>query len=75
MLIFTRHVGQRVVIGDDVTICVLGVKGDQVRVGIQARKEIPVHRGEIYARIKQQTQSARVAPTHGLTARSAQPQI
>ena len=72
MLIFTRRVGQTVVIGDDVTISFLGVKGNQVRVGIQARKEIPVHRGEIYERIKQETRSARAVRKPRLTETLAQ---
>jgi carbon storage regulator len=55
MLIFTRRVGQTVTIGDDVTVHILGVKGSHVRVGITARKEIPVHRGEVYGRIKQES--------------------
>ncbi len=54
MLILTRRVGETVMIGDDVTITVLGVKGNQVRVGINAPKNVAVHREEIYERIKRE---------------------
>jgi carbon storage regulator len=57
MLILTRRVGETVMIGDDVTITVLGVKGNQVRVGINAPKNVAVHREEIYERIKREQQS------------------
>jgi carbon storage regulator len=52
MLIFTRNVHQVVTIGDDIEVKVLGVKGNQVRLGITAPKQIPVHREEVYDRIK-----------------------
>lgn len=54
MLILTRRVGEAVMIGDDVTITVLGVKGNQVRLGIDAPRSTPVHREEIYRRIKRE---------------------
>jgi carbon storage regulator len=60
MLILTRRVGETVMIGDDVTITVLGVKGNQVRVGINAPKHVAVHREEIYERIKREQQSEEV---------------
>jgi carbon storage regulator len=52
MLILTRRVQEALMIGDDVTITVLGVKGNQVRIGIDAPKDVQVHREEIYHRIK-----------------------
>jgi carbon storage regulator len=61
MLILTRRVGETVMIGDDVTITVLGVKGNQVRVGINAPKHVAVHREEIYERIKREQNSEEVA--------------
>jgi carbon storage regulator len=52
MLILTRRAGETVMIGSDVTITVLGVKGNQVRIGINAPKDVAVHREEIYERIQ-----------------------
>ncbi len=52
MLILTRNIGQSLKVGDSVDVVVLGVKGNQVRIGIEAPKNLPVHREEIYNKIK-----------------------
>jgi len=61
MLILNRRVGESIMIADDVTFTILGVKGNQVRVGINAPKHIAVHREEIYERIKRERAGERNA--------------
>ena len=62
MLILTRRVGETLVIGDDVTVTVLGIKGNQVRIGVNAPKDVSVHREEIYDRIQREKGGAAGAP-------------
>ena len=71
MLILTRRVGETVMIGNDVTVTVLGVKGNQVRVGVNAPRDVAVHREEIFERIKREEQGldpdrpSKSSPGHG----------
>jgi carbon storage regulator len=58
MLILTRRVGEKVIIGENVTVTVLGVKGNQIRMGIDAPPEVQVHREEIFQRILQEREEA-----------------
>ena len=65
MLILTRRVGETVMIGENVTVTVLGVKGNQVRIGVNAPKEVAVHREEIFDRIKREEQDPPARPATG----------
>lgn len=57
MLILTRRIGETLIIGDDVTVTVLGVKGNQVRLGVNAPRDTQVHREEIYLRIQNEKEA------------------
>lgn len=63
MLILTRRIGETLRIGDDVSLMVLGVQGNQVRIGADAPKEVAIHREEIYRRIQQEKIAATTPPT------------
>lgn len=58
MLILTRRVGETMMIGDDITVTILGVKGKQVRIGVDAPRDVPIHREEIYRQINQGSDSS-----------------
>ncbi len=64
MLILTRRVGETLMIGDEVTVTVLGVKGNQVRIGVNAPKDVSVHREEIYMRIQAEKGNTQAANTN-----------
>ena len=75
MLILTRRVGETLMIGDEVTVTVLGVKGNQVRIGVNAPRDVAVHREEIYERIKrEQAEAGHGAPAHEQIDQADQPE-
>lgn len=72
MLILTRRVGETLMIGDEVTVTVLGVKGNQVRIGVNAPRDVAVHREEIYERIKREQAGAGVGQDLPMMSQAAQ---
>ena len=75
MLILTRRVGETLKVGNDVDVTVLGVKGNQIRIGIKAPKNVAVHREEIFDRIQREAELAQRGDSRGNAAKSdAQPQ-
>jgi carbon storage regulator len=64
MLILTRRVGETVMIGDSITVTVLGVKGNQVRIGVDAPRDVAVHREEIFDRIRREEEPGDSADSH-----------
>ena len=72
MLILTRSITQTIIIGDDISVSVLGVKGNQVRIGIDAPKDVPVHRSEIYDRIVNERRDTNAAPGEAAHAASSE---
>ncbi len=65
MLILTRRVNESLMVGDDITVSIIEVKGNQVRIGINAPKDVAVHREEVYERIRREQHRAHPAPRPG----------
>lgn len=70
MLILTRKVGETLMIGDEVEVTILSLKGNQVRIGVNAPKDVPVHREEIYDRIKREREGGTVGNEIGNTSKT-----
>ena len=66
VLILTRRPGETLMIGSDITVTILGVKGSQIRIGVNAPKSIPVHRQELYERIQREDRHRHESRRHGL---------
>jgi len=65
MLILTRRVGEKLIIGEDVTVTILSLKGNQIRIGIDAPRSVKVHREEVYERIQKERETLSVVPSAG----------
>jgi carbon storage regulator len=65
MLILTRRVGEKLIIGEDVTVTILSLKGNQIRIGIDAPRSVKVHREEVYERILKERETLSVVPSAG----------
>ena len=63
MLILTRRVGEKLIIGEDVTVTILSLKGNQIRIGIDAPRSVKVHREEVYERIQKERETLSVVAT------------
>lgn len=61
MLILTRRIGETIHIGDNITVTILGIKGNQVRIGTKAPHEVAVHREEVYERVKREREAAKTS--------------
>jgi carbon storage regulator len=66
MLIITRRAGQKIMLGDDVTVHVMEIVGNSVRIGVEAPKSLPVYREEIWAAVKEENQASATADTESL---------
>ena len=73
MLVITRKSGERICLGDDITITVMEISGSTVRIGIDAPRALPVFRAEIYAAVKEENRAAAQASTKNLPSRTPKP--